>query len=113
MILDFLRLNCRLTKKTTFMRRVIFFMGLLILNSFVLLAQSPVKGKITDSKTGSPVSGASVKVKATKKGTTTNEEGVFTLSAMPTDVLEISFVGYKTQSVKVNGLSDIPVSLEM
>jgi iron complex outermembrane receptor protein len=95
------------------MRRVIFFTGLLILSSAALFAQSPVKGKITDSKTGAPVSGASVKVKSTKKGTTTNEEGVFTVQASATDVLEISFVGYKTQSVKVSGSTDLTVSLEM
>ena len=95
------------------MRRALFLTGLFIVSSVLLFAQSPIKGKITDSKTGAPVSGASVKVKSTKKGTTTNDEGVFNLQANATDVLEISFVGYKTQSIKVDGLTDIPVSLEM
>ncbi len=94
------------------MRRLLLCTGLLLLNFCALFAQSPVKGKITDTKTGSPVAGASVKVKGTKKGTTTNNDGVFTLAANANDVLEVSFVGYKTQSVTVSGSADMVVSLE-
>jgi iron complex outermembrane recepter protein len=94
------------------MRRAFLFAAVSLFSSLGLFAQSVVRGKITDSKTGSPVSGASVKVKSSKKGTTTGEDGVFSLSVNPADILEISYVGYKTQSIKVNGLTDIPVSLE-
>src|SRR5450432_1495060 len=93
------------------MRRVLLLTTLLLC-SLVFFAQSAVKGKITDSNTGNPVSGASVRVKSTKKGMITGDDGIFSLQASPTDILEISFVGYKSQSVKVNGLTDIPISLE-
>ena len=93
------------------MRRVLL-LATLLLCSFVFFAQSVIKGKITDSKTGNPVSGASVRIKSTKKGMITGDDGIFSLQASPTDILEISFVGYKSQSIKVNGLTDIPISLE-
>lgn len=88
------------------------FLAGLLLSTFVIFAQSTITGKVTDIKTGAPVSGATVRIKATKKGTSTNTDGVFKLQANSNDVLEISIVGYKTQSVKVNGLSDISVGLE-
>lgn len=93
------------------MRRVLLLTTLLLC-SLVFFAQSVITGKITDSNTGNPVSGASVRVKSTKKGMITGDDGIFSLQASPTDILEISFVGYKSQSVKVNGLTDIPISLE-
>jgi iron complex outermembrane receptor protein len=94
------------------MRRTFFLTGLLLLSSFVLLAQSTITGKVTDGKTGLPVAGASVRVKSTQKGTTTNNEGAFKLLASANDVLEITIIGYKSQSVNVNGLSEIAVGLE-
>ena len=83
-----------------------------LLSSTVILAQTTVTGRVTDTKTGSPVPGVSVKIKSSKKGTTTNSEGVFTIQAAPDDVLEISEVGYKTQSIKVGSQSSISVAFE-
>ena len=50
------------------------------------------------------VVGASVVVKGTTNGVVTDFEGKFTLDGVKKgDILEISFVGYKTQEVKWNG----------
>ena len=93
------------------MRRTLFLAGLL-LSSFSIFAQSTITGKVTDTKTGTPVSGATIRNKNTKKGIATNSEGVFKLLASPNDVLEISIIGYKSQSVNVSGSSDLSISLE-
>jgi len=93
-------------------RRPLLCAALLLLNFYALFAQSAVKGKITDTKTGSPVPGASVKIKGSRKGTTTNNEGLFSLPANVNDVIEISFVGYKTQSVTVTSTADMAIALE-
>jgi iron complex outermembrane recepter protein len=85
---------------------------LLSINSLVILAQSTVTGKITDSKTGGPLSGVTIKSKSSKAGTQTNNEGLFKIQAATGDVLEISSIGYKTQKVSVTGLSDLSISLE-
>ena len=60
-----------------------------------------ITGKIIDSKTGSPLADVSVKVKSSRKGTITNKDGAFSLVAAATDKLEISYVGYKTQTIAI------------
>jgi iron complex outermembrane recepter protein len=84
----------------------------LIFCSYLLFAQQNFTVKVTDSKTGNPVTNASVVVKATNKGASTNNEGVFTIQAKPNDVLEITCIGYQPQLVTLSGTSIIEVSLE-
>ncbi len=74
--------------------------------------RTPVKGKLIDSRDGKPVAGASVLVKATRAGTTTNQDGEFTVQAAPDDVLEISMIGYKTITIGINSRSSLTVSFE-
>jgi TonB-linked SusC/RagA family outer membrane protein len=72
-----------------------------------------ITGKVTDSD-GNPLSGATVKVKGTSKGTTTNNDGVFVLKAVDEDAtLEISFVGYETYTVAVANKTSIIASLKI
>ena len=77
------------------------FLSVLLLSSAFIFAQTTLSGKVTDGKTGAPIPGASVKIKSTKKGTTTNNEGIFKISANAGDELEISEVGYLPQSITV------------
>ena len=58
-----------------------------------------VKGNIVD-ETGEPMIGVTVKVKGGKSATVTDLDGNFTIAAAPADMLEISYIGYKTQTVK-------------
>ncbi len=57
-----------------------------------------ITGKVTDS-TGSPVVGASVTVKGTRKGTTTNAAGSFTIDVNKGETLVISAIGYLPQEL--------------
>lgn len=72
-----------------------------------------VKGRVT-SESGEPLPGASVRLKNTTVGTTTNTNGEFTLSVPDgTNVeLEISMIGYKTISVKPENLANVTVALK-
>ncbi|WP_343668449.1 carboxypeptidase-like regulatory domain-containing protein, partial [Chitinophaga sp.] len=70
----------------------------------------PVKGKVT-SATGEAMIGVNVMVKATKKGTSTNEKGEFTINASPDDILVITYVGYETQEVKVGNNTTLNIVL--
>ncbi len=66
-------------------------------------AAQTVTGTVTDSK-GDPVSGISVTVKGTTKGTSTNAQGVFTLSGVADGAtLIFSGSGFTSQEVKVAG----------
>jgi hypothetical protein len=56
--------------------------------------------------------GANVTVKGTTKGTITNVYGIYTVSATPKDIIEISFIGYKSVQKKVGNRGIINVVLE-
>lgn len=60
-----------------------------------------IKGKVTDFESGDVVIGATIVIKGTTKGTVTDVNGEFSIDANDGDVLDISFVGYETQSFTV------------
>ncbi len=93
------------------MRNQIVLVTALLFFTITSFAQQTITGKITDSN-GSPLSGASVKIKGTSRGTLTNSTGDFSLQASPADELEISIIGYKKQSLKVGSNSTLSISLE-
>ncbi len=70
-----------------------------------------ITGKVTNEK-GDGLPGVSVVVKGTAKGTSTNQEGVFTINAEVGETLQFSMVGYKTFSIVVGQENEIPVSLQ-
>jgi len=72
--------------------------------------EKPIKGKVTDDG-GLPMSGVSVKIKGTERGTTTNDQGVFSLNADDNDVLVFSYVGYEPQELKVGAKTEINMAL--
>ena len=71
-----------------------------------------ISGKVVDLETGQALIGATVKVKGTTIGAGTDIDGNFSLS-VPGNVstLEISYVGYTTKEVEINGESTISISL--
>lgn len=73
---------------------------------------STVKGKIVDSN-GEPIIGASVVEKGTTNGTITDIDGNFVLS-MPNDkgLLNVSYVGYLSQTVKTEGNKSLNIVLK-
>lgn len=75
------------------------------------LAQSiAVKGVVLDD-TGEPLIGATVMQKGTTNGTATDLDGEFTLTVPSNATLSVSYVGYASQEVKVNGRKQISVTL--
>lgn len=76
-----------------------------------VIQPAQVTGRVTDS-TGNPVTGASVRVKGSNAGTSTDANGAFSLTVPDSAVLVISSVGYITQEVPVNGQAVINVTLQ-
>lgn len=72
--------------------------------------QIQIAGKITDSN-GKPISGVTINVKGANQGTSTNENGLFTLNTNANAILSISAVGYSPQEIQVNGRKTISISL--
>lgn len=67
-----------------------------------------IVGKVTDKK-GELITGANVKVKGTYNGTVTDIDGNFALQVSPNDVIEVSYTGFKTENVDVNGKNNISI----
>jgi TonB-linked SusC/RagA family outer membrane protein len=95
-------------KKTHKMKRMQiprFFVVLLILFSSVQqsFSQQPtVVGTVVD-KMNEPIIGATIKLKGTSKGTITDFNGKFSLSAPKNSTLEISYLGMNSETVKTEG----------
>lgn len=80
----------------------------LFLSSFAV-AQS-VSGTVADTA-NQAIANATVTVKGTRKAVTTNAEGKFSINAVRTDVLVISFIGYATREVPLNGRTNVSITL--
>ena len=97
------------------MKKVKLFLAcLLAVVSTGLYAQNiTVKGTVTDSSNGEPITGAAVVVQgSTTSYALTDVQGAFSISAPRNGVLVVSNMGYKTQSVEVNGMTIINIALE-
>jgi TonB-dependent starch-binding outer membrane protein SusC len=88
-------------------------MIMLLLIAQISFAQNrTITGKVTDSKDGSGVAGATVSVKGTRTAVVTTADGSFSLSVPSgTTTLVISSVGFGTQEVSIEGKTSIDVSL--
>ena len=86
--------------------------ALLLITSQIAMAQDRVvSGRVTDSKDGSPVAGASVQPKDSKTGTSTKNDGSFSITVgANVSTLVISSIGFATQEVSITGKSSVEVS---
>jgi TonB-linked SusC/RagA family outer membrane protein len=93
-------------------RFLLFFISTLLAFSQLLAQSRVVTGTITDEG-GNPLQGASVLVKGTSVGTTTNAAGTFSLS-VPANArsLVFSYQGYTQQEVTLAGRTIFDLSLK-
>lgn len=77
--------------------------------SAVMQQSKKVTGKVTDG--AEPIIGATVKVQGTNNATVTDLDGNFTLMAPEGSIIEVSYVGFDTQSVKVTSESEYTIVL--
>lgn len=87
-------------------------MLVLLLSSAFIYAQKKVSGTVSD-KSGVPLAGASVIVKGTSNGTSTDFDGNYSLNVQEdSDVLVISYIGFKSVEITVGNQTTINASLE-
>ena len=70
-----------------------------------------VTGTVTAASDGEPLIGATVMVKGTSNGVSTDIDGGFALTAPEGSVIEFKYVGYKQQSVKVTDSTPLDIVL--
>jgi len=91
-------------------KKVLPFVTLLIANTHAF-GQILINGSISDSD--GPLPGASVIVQGSNQGVITDFDGNFSIEANQGDILELSYLGFKTQLIKVDSSEDnISIILE-
>ena len=78
---------------------------MLLLGITTLYAQQlNITGTVIDKKLNEPIIGATVQVKGTNNGSITDMEGKFSLKNVSKGgILTVSYIGYTTQSIPLNG----------
>lgn len=84
---------------------------MLVMLAFRPVRSHSVSGTVTD-ETGAPVAGASVMIKGTRNGTSTDAAGHYKLNAPSGDAsLVVSMVGYQTQEMKIKRRAVVNIKL--
>lgn len=101
----------KITKaRSTTIFKLAFFCLTLLWSTCIAAQTSTVRGKVTDAA-GKPIASASVTLKGTSTGTTTDENGAFSISAAQGDVLVISYIGYANKEITVGRDNNITIAL--
>ncbi|AFK05257.1 TonB-dependent receptor plug [Emticicia oligotrophica DSM 17448] len=92
--------------------RVRAIMLLLFFTTSAVFAQRKITGKVADGESGAGVPGATVQVKGTNKGTSTDANGAYTLDVPAGSTLVFSSIGYLSVEEAVGNRSIIEVVLQ-
>ncbi len=88
----------------------VILLGLLSISDNALAQTNTVRGRVTNAS-GEPLSGASVQVKGTNTGTTTDNAGNYSIAAARGAVLVVSSVNYSPREITVGSSNTVNVSL--
>ena len=87
------------------------YMWILLLLTSISFSQTTITGTITDKNTGEKIPYVSITT-ATNNGTTSNLDGFYSIAILDKNqFLTFSYLGYQTQKIKVNNLTEINVQL--
>lgn len=70
-----------------------------------------ITGAVIDERNKEPLAGAIIKIKDTDRGTVTSAVGNFQVSAKVGEVLEVSYMGYKTYTIKIGAASNYNIAM--
>ncbi len=85
----------------------------IMLSSYGILAQQQtVRGTVYTATENVLLPGVSVTIKNTSRGTTTDFDGVFSIQASLSDVLEFSYIGFETQMITIIDFNELIIKLE-
>ncbi len=83
----------------------------LLLNSGFMFGQNINLSGTVHDENGEGIPGASILIKGTNSGTTTDVNGVYTISVPKDAILVVSYVGYDSKEIQVNGQSKLDIVL--
>ena len=95
------------------MKKLLSFIVTLVMSITMMMAQKQVTGSVVSAEDREPVIGASIVVKGTQTGTTTDIDGKFSLRVPDNaKTLVISYIGMRTQEVSLKGKTHFDIMLE-
>ena len=94
------------------LKTLCFFFSLFGLQASTIYAQNIITGTITEMENGMPLAGVNILEEGTARGTMTDFDGNYTINVPADAVLEVSYVGYATQQIKVGGRNEINIVLQ-
>jgi hypothetical protein len=96
-------------------KMLIVYLSLLLfhVNASAQDAIITVNGKVTESGTGMPIPSANVIEKGTSNGVMTDFDGEFSINVPENAVLIISYVGFATTEVMVNGQTQLEIAIDL
>ena len=79
-------------------KRCLFLLLFLSISSYIFAQDGTLNGTVTDAQSNEPLLGASVVVKGTNNGASTDFDGNFILEGVKVgDVLQVTYIGYGTK----------------
>lgn len=95
------------------MKKLLFVLFLsLFIGSAYAQSKIEVKGTITEAGTGYSAAGATIMEKGTSNGAASDFDGNFTITVNSNAVLVVSFMGFVTTEIPVNGQTQLNITLQ-
>lgn len=94
------------------MKNIIILLFVLFGGSILYGQEQKISGHITSATDKTPLLGVSIRIKDTPRGTTTNEQGDFSIKAASGEVLVFSFIGFRSLEYTITQ-TNIPLILEL
>jgi TonB-linked SusC/RagA family outer membrane protein len=94
------------------MKQKYLFLLLFLLAQTFAFAQNKISGTVKDATKDETLIGVTVKEKNGKNGTTTDVDGRFEIQCAADAVLEISYIGYKTLEINVEGKQNLDIQMK-
>jgi TonB-linked SusC/RagA family outer membrane protein len=92
------------------MKNVVLAIGMLLLSAALMAQSVTLNGKVVD-QAGVPMLGVNVIERNTSNGTITNADGMYSLTVSQDAVIVFSFVGFQSQQIALDGLTEINLTL--
>jgi len=93
------------------MKKLLFISVLFLCIQAAFGQAKTVTGTVKSKSDGIPIPGVSVVIQGTNNGTTTDFDGHYSISVASGRTLSFSYMGYETQSIKVESQQKIDVGL--
>ncbi len=94
-------------------QKIPFLLMLMLFTCISASAQFQVKGKIVSANDSEPIIGVAIKENGTNNGTITDLDGNYSINLQSGNAtLTVSYVGYNSQTIKVDGRNTIDIFME-